>query len=140
MKGYYIKFSGFLCIFFLLICVQGGVSARVINSVLALKSYHEWKQSGSIGVWKFGGNVKPTTTVKQFVRKNSDPFTNSLSRTSSMNEKSSNALSHDADLNKMVSNIKVYILMIFHLSFHLVFSITENNNSFVYSPSPILDL
>ncbi|KAL8139162.1 hypothetical protein V2J09_005163 [Rumex salicifolius] len=83
---------------------QGGISARVVNSVLALKSYYEWKQSGSIGVWKFGGNAKPTTTVKQFVRKNSEPFTNSLSRTSSMNESSCNALSHDVDINKSLNS------------------------------------
>ncbi|KAF2325128.1 hypothetical protein GH714_022927 [Hevea brasiliensis] len=35
---------------------QGGKSARVVNSVLALKSYSEWKQTGGNGVWKFGGN------------------------------------------------------------------------------------
>ncbi|XP_057535874.1 kinesin-like protein KIN-14I [Amaranthus tricolor] len=83
---------------------QGGISARVVNSVLALKSYHEWKQTGGTGVWKFGGNVKPTTTVKQFVRTKSEPFTNSLIRNPSMTEKSLNALSHDIDTNKMSSS------------------------------------
>jgi len=84
---------------------QGGISARVVNSVLALKSYQEWKQTGGTGVWKFSGNAKPVTsvTVKQFVRKNSDPFTNSLSRNSSQSEKSLNSLCHDADVSKMVS-------------------------------------
>ncbi|XVF72683.1 hypothetical protein PTKIN_Ptkin12aG0139700 [Pterospermum kingtungense] len=64
---------------------QGGKSARVVNCVLALKSYKEWKLAGGNGVWKFGGNVKPATTTlgKSFVRKNSEPFTNSLQRTSS---------------------------------------------------------
>ncbi|XP_038906001.1 kinesin-like protein KIN-14I isoform X2 [Benincasa hispida] len=73
---------------------QGGKSARVVNTVLALKSYGEWKQGGGYGVWKFGGNVKPTATMsttKSFVRKNSEPFTNSLSRTSSLNDKSFNS-------------------------------------------------
>ncbi|XP_008454311.3 kinesin-like protein KIN-14I isoform X1 [Cucumis melo] len=84
---------------------QGGKSARVVNTVLALKSYGEWKQGGGYGVWKFGGNVKPTTTMsatKSFVRKNSEPFTNSLSRTSSLNDKSFN--SSNADWNKTNSS------------------------------------
>ncbi|KAH9625424.1 hypothetical protein KSS87_011354 [Heliosperma pusillum] len=84
---------------------QGGISARVVNSVLALKSYHEWKQSGGSGLWKFGGNVKPTTSaVKQFVRKNSEPFTNSISRNSSMSEKSLSAFCQDVDNNRTLSS------------------------------------
>ncbi|GMH20456.1 hypothetical protein Nepgr_022297 [Nepenthes gracilis] len=70
---------------------QGGISSRVVNSVLALKSYHEWKQAGGNGVWKFGGNVKPNTSVKQFVRKNLEPFTNSSSRNVPTNEKTADA-------------------------------------------------
>ncbi|KAJ8749567.1 hypothetical protein K2173_026216 [Erythroxylum novogranatense] len=80
---------------------QGGKSARVVNSVLALKSYHEWKQSGGNGVWKFGGTVKPTMTTKSFVRKNAEPFMNCLSRNSPMNEKSLSALPAELDSNKM---------------------------------------
>lgn len=83
---------------------QGGKSSRIVNCVLALKSYSEWKQSGSNGIWKFGGNVKPTTSAKQFVRKNSEPFTNSLSRTSSLNAKSSNGVFTEHESNKMVGN------------------------------------
>lgn len=82
----------------------------MVNTVLALKSYYDWKQSGGNGAWKFGGNVRPTTTVKQFVRKNSEPFTNSLSRNSSMSEKSLNSLSHDVDTNKMVSTLDLWLL------------------------------
>ncbi|KAL2345451.1 hypothetical protein Fmac_006736 [Flemingia macrophylla] len=80
---------------------QGGKSSRIVNCVLALKSYCEWKMSGSNGVWKFGGNLKPTASAKSFVRKNSEPFTNSLSRTSSMNDKSLTALNSEIDSNKM---------------------------------------
>ncbi|KAJ6338542.1 hypothetical protein OIU76_008086 [Salix suchowensis] len=81
---------------------QGGKSARVVNSVLALKSYSEWKQTGGNGIWKFGGNVKPSVSAKSFVRKNSEPFMNSLSRNLSMNEKSFNTLSSDLEnSNKM---------------------------------------
>uniref|UniRef100_A0A7N0SZI1 Uncharacterized protein n=1 Tax=Kalanchoe fedtschenkoi TaxID=63787 RepID=A0A7N0SZI1_KALFE len=79
---------------------HGGTSARVVNSVLALKSYHEWKQSGGNGVWKFGGNIKPTFSCKAFVRKASEPFTNPLSKNNSTIEKSSDP---DQILNKMES-------------------------------------
>ncbi|KAL3538236.1 hypothetical protein ACH5RR_001602 [Cinchona calisaya] len=66
---------------------QGGKAPRVVNCVLALKSYSDWKQGGGNGLWKFG-NVKATPFGKQFVLKNSELFMNSVSRTSSMGEKS----------------------------------------------------
>ncbi|XP_015892040.3 kinesin-like protein KIN-14I [Ziziphus jujuba] len=91
---------------------QGGKSARVVNTVLALKSYTEWKQTGGNGVWKFGGNVKPTiTSTKSFVRKNSEPFTNSLSRNASVTEKSLNTLSSNPDSNKMSSSGSLSMLV-----------------------------
>ncbi|KAH6777344.1 P-loop nucleoside triphosphate hydrolases superfamily protein with CH domain-containing protein [Perilla frutescens var. hirtella] len=83
---------------------QGGKSSRIVNCVLALKSYYEWKQSGGNGVWKFGGNVKPATSGKQFVRKNSEPFMSSLSRSTSANEKSINGACTDNDSNKVPSS------------------------------------
>ena len=82
---------------------QGGKSSRVVNCVLALKSYAEWKQAGSIGVWRFGGNVKQVTSAKQFGRKNPEPFTSSLSRTASLNEKSVNCASTENEPNKEVA-------------------------------------
>ncbi|KAF7818172.1 kinesin-like protein KIN-14I isoform X1 [Senna tora] len=90
---------------------QGGKSSRIVNSVLALKSYSEWKQGGANGAWKFGGTLKPTTTGKCFVRKNSDPFTNSLSRTSSINDKSLTALTSDLESNKMSDSHSLSILV-----------------------------
>ncbi|CAE6055696.1 unnamed protein product [Arabidopsis arenosa] len=88
---------------------QGGNASRVVNCVLAIKSYDEWKQSGGIGVWKFGGNIKPPALGKSsFVRKNSEPFMNSLSRTSSINnekipsENDSNKLSSPGSLSTLV--------------------------------------
>jgi len=72
---------------------------------LGLKAYSEWKQTGGTGVWKFGGNVKSTTSAKQFVRKNSEPFSSSLSRSMSMNEKSTNGVCTEAESNKMVGRI-----------------------------------
>ncbi|TKY61748.1 Kinesin-4 protein [Spatholobus suberectus] len=79
---------------------QGGKSSRIVNCVLALKSYSEWKMNGANGAWKFGGNLKPTVSAKSFVRKNSEPFTNSLSRTSSINDKSL-TINSDVESNKM---------------------------------------
>jgi kinesin family member C2/C3 len=62
--------------------VQGGKSARVVNCVLALKSYGDWKQCGGTGPWKYGGNLKPSASGKSFLRKNSEPF----QRSQSMND------------------------------------------------------
>ncbi|CAH8320645.1 unnamed protein product [Eruca vesicaria subsp. sativa] len=89
---------------------QGGKASRIVNCVLAIKSYDEWKQSGGIGVWKFGGSIKPPSLPKSssFVRKNSEPFMNSLSRTSSINnekspsETDSNNLSNSGSLSTLV--------------------------------------
>ncbi|GLT94847.1 hypothetical protein SLE2022_125650 [Rubroshorea leprosula] len=55
---------------------QGGKSSRIVNCVLALKSYSEWKQGGGNGSWKYAANAKPPSSGpgsvgKQFVRKNS---------------------------------------------------------------------
>ena len=90
---------------FHLLNFQGGKSGRVVNCVLALKSYSEWKQTGGNGIWKFGGNVKPTTTGKSFVRKNSEPFTNSFSRSLSATENSPHTTAIDLETNKMVGKL-----------------------------------
>ncbi|KAJ7973303.1 Kinesin-like protein [Quillaja saponaria] len=77
---------------------QGGKSARVVNCVLALKSYSEWKQGGKNGCWKYGGSSKPPTCGKQFVWKNIKPFMHSMSRICSLNEKSVDSLSSNQSL------------------------------------------
>ncbi|KAK6780821.1 hypothetical protein RDI58_023005 [Solanum bulbocastanum] len=81
---------------------QGGKSSRIVNCVLGLKSYSDWKQEGNTGVWKFGGNIKSNASVKQIVRKNSEPFTNSLSR--SIYEKPINGSCIEAETNKTSSS------------------------------------
>ncbi|WOL10299.1 kinesin-4-like isoform X1 [Canna indica] len=65
---------------------QGGKSARIVNSALALKSYGEWKQMGGHGSWRYGGNSKPCISSKSFLKKNSETSKGSLSRSQSMNE------------------------------------------------------
>lgn len=107
--------------FLLHFCVnlQGGKSTRVVNSVLALKSYNDWKQMGGNGAWKFGGNIKSATLGKSFVRKNSEHFMNSLSRSSSINGKTLNANSSDLNSNKMVINdylFKIYLHSLYFLT------------------------
>ncbi|CAI0459753.1 unnamed protein product [Linum tenue] len=63
---------------------QGGKSARVVNCVLALKSYYEWKQNGGTGQWKYGGNPKPgASPFGKFTRKTAEPFGNRGSSSSS---------------------------------------------------------
>ncbi|KVI12525.1 Calponin homology domain-containing protein [Cynara cardunculus var. scolymus] len=80
---------------------QGGKSSRIVNCILALKSYNEWKQTGGNGAWKFGGNLKPITFGKNFIRKNSEPFKNSLSRNMSMNETSMSTQLVETENSKM---------------------------------------
>ncbi|KAI4349921.1 hypothetical protein L6164_010462 [Bauhinia variegata] len=60
---------------------QGGKSSRIVDCVLALKSYSSWKEGGKNGSWKYGGNTKPPTIGKPFQRKNSEQFMNNLSKT-----------------------------------------------------------
>lgn len=94
---------------------QGGKSARIVNCVLALKAYSEWKQGGGVGSWKLAG-AKPTTSTKQFIRKNSEPFMNSFSRTSSASEKSLDGLLSEhgdicQDLNVALSSRSLNMLV-----------------------------
>ncbi|KAF9619009.1 hypothetical protein IFM89_003912 [Coptis chinensis] len=88
---------------------QGGKSARIVSCILALKSYNEWKEAGGKGLWKFGGPLKTSSSGNCFIRKNSDPFTSSLSKNQSMNERSMDAeqkLNDDLgnDPTKMTTN------------------------------------
>ena len=52
---------------FMVTYIQGGKLSRVLNCVLALKSYGEWKKAGAHGTFKFEGNPKPSPERKQMV-------------------------------------------------------------------------
>ncbi|KAE8733395.1 Kinesin-4 [Hibiscus syriacus] len=65
---------------------QGGKSSRLVNCVLALKSYSEWKQNGGIGSWKYSANAKPSCFG---ARKTSEPFMTSVSTTTLPSDSSS---------------------------------------------------
>ncbi|GFY89016.1 kinesin 4 [Actinidia rufa] len=96
---------------------QGGKSSRIVNCVLALKSYDDWKRGGGNGLWKFGGNLKPITFGKYFVRKNSEPFVSSLRNLTS--EKSLDSISSEQslcgdlgnDLNEMGNSHSLHMLV-----------------------------
>ncbi|KAF7805073.1 kinesin-like protein KIN-14G [Senna tora] len=60
---------------------KGGKCGRIVNCVLALKSYSEWIEGGKHGSWKYAGNTKPSSTAKPFFRKNSEPFIHPSSST-----------------------------------------------------------
>ncbi|GMJ02890.1 kinesin-like protein 1, ARABIDOPSIS KINESIN-LIKE PROTEIN 1 [Hibiscus trionum] len=37
---------------------KGGSMNKVVDCILCLKGYYEWKQAGGLGVWRYGGTVK----------------------------------------------------------------------------------
>ncbi|KMT12643.1 hypothetical protein BVRB_4g091020 [Beta vulgaris subsp. vulgaris] len=43
---------------------KGGSSSKVVECILCLKGYYEWKQAGGIGVWRYGGTVRITSFLK----------------------------------------------------------------------------
>ncbi|KAJ0640970.1 putative minus-end-directed kinesin ATPase [Helianthus annuus] len=51
---------------------QGGRLSRVVNSVLALKAYSDWKKAGAHGTFRYIGNRKPSSKRKQMVCKSLD--------------------------------------------------------------------
>ncbi|GJW48524.1 hypothetical protein Tco_0080170 [Tanacetum coccineum] len=40
---------------------KGGLSGKVVDSILCLKGYYEWRQSGGVEVWKYGETVRITS-------------------------------------------------------------------------------
>ncbi|GAA0168881.1 microtubule binding motor protein [Lithospermum erythrorhizon] len=65
---------------------KGGKSCRIVNCVLALKSY---KEAGGSLSGKVGENQKVTSSSKQFARKITDLFSSSLSRSPSLSREMS---------------------------------------------------
>ncbi|XP_027335879.1 kinesin-like protein KIN-14F [Abrus precatorius] len=44
---------------------KGGSSNKVVDCILCLKGYYEWKLSGGAGVWRYGGTVRITSFPKK---------------------------------------------------------------------------
>ncbi|XP_048550409.1 kinesin-like protein KIN-14P [Triticum urartu] len=61
---------------------KGGQGVRVVDCVLALKSFAETKQLGKQSLFKHGGIVKPSMSAKCSVRKN-EPFMKAMTRSHS---------------------------------------------------------
>ncbi|XP_051185254.1 kinesin-like protein KIN-14Q [Lolium perenne] len=59
---------------------KGGKGVRVVDCVLALRSFSESKTSGRQTPSKYGGISKPSIPGKYFILKNSDAFMNKLMR------------------------------------------------------------
>ncbi|KAI9099054.1 hypothetical protein K1719_024821 [Acacia pycnantha] len=74
---------------------EGGNCGRIVNCVLALKSYSEWIEGGKYGSWKYGGNARPPASGRSFLRKNSEQSNNSLSRTISSSSATDLSVSDD---------------------------------------------
>ncbi|KAJ7963561.1 Kinesin-like protein [Quillaja saponaria] len=45
---------------------KGGSSGKVVDCILCLKGYYEWKLSGGVGVWRYGGTVRITSFPKGY--------------------------------------------------------------------------
>ena len=45
--------------------MQGGSSNKVVDCILCLKGFYEWKLSGGVGVWRYGGTVRITSFPKK---------------------------------------------------------------------------
>lgn len=81
---------------------QGGQCSRIVNCVLALQSYSEWKMGGKNGLWKYGGNPKPRSFEKPVVRKRSEPFMRSSSRAKSIGDKDSCPGDHSSNIDAVL--------------------------------------
>ncbi|VVB04903.1 unnamed protein product [Arabis nemorensis] len=51
---------------------KGGSSNKVVDCILCLKGFYEWKQAGGVGVWRYGGTVRivslhPKGSTPQYV-------------------------------------------------------------------------
>ncbi|XP_039061143.1 kinesin-like protein KIN-14F [Hibiscus syriacus] len=47
---------------------KGGSMNKIVDCILCLKGYYEWKQAGGIGVWRYGGTAKITAFPKGLPR------------------------------------------------------------------------
>ncbi|XP_042422552.1 kinesin-like protein KIN-14F [Zingiber officinale] len=65
---------------------QGGKSARIIDCILSLKGYAEWKRMGGHGTWRSGANLKPSISGKHLLKKNLENSKSSLLRDQYMSD------------------------------------------------------
>ncbi|KAL5077308.1 hypothetical protein RYX36_016292 [Vicia faba] len=70
---------------------KGGSSNKVVDCILCLKGYYEWKLSGGVGVWRYGGTVRITSLPK---RSPSSSIVGSESADDSLDESESSQYEH----------------------------------------------
>ncbi|XP_073225494.1 kinesin-like protein KIN-14F isoform X2 [Cicer arietinum] len=70
---------------------KGGSSNKVVDCILCLKGYYEWKLSGGVGVWRYGGTVRITSFPK---RSPSSSIVGSESADDSLDESESSQYEH----------------------------------------------
>lgn len=93
-----------------------------MNCILALKSYHEWKQSGGNGAWKYSANSRPNAGGKHS-RRNSDLFLSFLSKNSSSGEKSPvSAMSDDDEVVRVLFRLYNFLSLLINLCIRSHFS------------------
>ncbi|CAH8381998.1 unnamed protein product [Eruca vesicaria subsp. sativa] len=86
---------------------KGGKSIRIVNCILALKSYNEWKQNGGTGPFRYGSNMKNNFgSRKPFLRKSSEPFMSSMSITHSSTDQ---PLCSDGDSRSINALVRSFI-------------------------------
>ncbi|CAL9214260.1 unnamed protein product [Arabidopsis halleri] len=80
---------------------KGGKSSRIVECLLALKSYREWKQSGGSGTWRYILNSKPTTfgIAKQYKRKDSEAHVDAVTSSPFSTQSSEQSLFDQSDSN-----------------------------------------
>ncbi|XP_047340981.1 kinesin-like protein KIN-14F [Impatiens glandulifera] len=64
---------------------KGGSSSKVVDCILCLKGYYEWKQAGGTGVWRYGGTVR----IVSFPKGSPSAFVGSESTDESVDESES---------------------------------------------------
>ncbi|XP_022139575.1 kinesin-like protein KIN-14F isoform X2 [Momordica charantia] len=81
---------------------KGGTSGKVVECILCLKGYYEWKQAGGIGVWRYGGTVRITSFTRS-----SPSITGSESTDESVHESDSSQFEQLLDFLHLSNEVSV---------------------------------
>nr|VDD08109.1 unnamed protein product [Brassica rapa] len=96
---------------------KGGKSTRIVECVLALKSYREWKQSGGSGTWRYIVTSKPTTfgIAKQYKRRDTEASVDAVTTSSPSNTPSSEQPLFDSNTKNegTVSSVDAIVRAVF---------------------------
>ncbi|KAL3508328.1 hypothetical protein ACH5RR_027729 [Cinchona calisaya] len=82
---------------------KGGSSGKVVDCILCLKGYYEWKQAGGIGVWRYGGTVK----IVSFPKGSPSSFVGSESADESLDDSESSQYEQLLDYLPLSSEVSL---------------------------------